>query len=153
MSVGTQANGGKFSQLGRSACGRCRVGAPSKASLIKGRFGGFVYIVADPSAKRTKKRIAFCYPSCARAENETRTRDPNLGKVVLYQLSYFRKYLLKQMLFRTLSGKRDSNSRPQPWQGCALPTELFPHFLTLQSKVTPNCECKDIAKNFISKTF
>ena len=28
------------------------------------------------------------------AENETRTRDPNLGKVVLYQLSYFRKILL-----------------------------------------------------------
>ena len=27
-----------------------------------------------------------------------------------------------------LSGKRDSNSRPQPWQGCALPTELFPHY-------------------------
>ena len=27
------------------------------------------------------------------AENETRTRDPNLGKVVLYQLSYFRNYV------------------------------------------------------------
>ncbi len=27
-----------------------------------------------------------------RAENETRTRDPNLGKVMLYQLSYFRVY-------------------------------------------------------------
>ena len=26
------------------------------------------------------------------------------------------------------SGKRDSNSRPQPWQGCALPTELLPRF-------------------------
>ena len=26
------------------------------------------------------------------------------------------------------SGKRDSNSRPQPWQGCALPTELFPQY-------------------------
>ncbi len=25
-----------------------------------------------------------------------------------------------------LSGKRDSNPRHQPWQGCALPTELFP---------------------------
>ena len=25
------------------------------------------------------------------------------------------------------SGKRDSNSRPQPGQGCALPTELCPH--------------------------
>ena len=28
---------------------------------------------------------------CKGAENGTRTRDPNLGKVVLYQLSYFRK--------------------------------------------------------------
>ena len=27
-----------------------------------------------------------------RAENGTRTRDPNLGKVVLYQLSYFRSF-------------------------------------------------------------
>ena len=25
-----------------------------------------------------------------------------------------------------LSGKRGSNPRPQPWQGCALSTELFP---------------------------
>src|SRR5881392_1779597 len=24
------------------------------------------------------------------------------------------------------SGRRGSNSRPQPWQGCALPTELRP---------------------------
>src|SRR5262249_52822195 len=30
------------------------------------------------------------------------------------------------MLTATESGKRDSNPRPQPWQGCALPTELFP---------------------------
>jgi hypothetical protein len=28
---------------------------------------------------------------------------------------------------RTWSGRRVSNSRPQPWQGCALPTELLPH--------------------------
>ena len=34
-----------------------------------------------------------------RAENETRTRDPNLGKVVLYQLSYFRIFLISQVLF------------------------------------------------------
>ena len=32
----------------------------------------------------------FCNCLIFRAENETRTRDPNLGKVVLYQLSYFR---------------------------------------------------------------
>ncbi len=29
---------------------------------------------------------------------------------------------------RQVSEKRDSNSRPQPWQGCALPTELFSHW-------------------------
>ena len=28
------------------------------------------------------------------------------------------------------SGRRVSNSRPQPWQGCALPTELLPHGVT-----------------------
>src|SRR5690606_32869077 len=28
---------------------------------------------------------------------------------------------------KTWSGKSVSNRRPQPWQGCALPTELFPH--------------------------
>ena len=36
---------------------------------------------------RAKLRFALLF---WRAENETRTRDPNLGKVVLYQLSYFR---------------------------------------------------------------
>ena len=25
--------------------------------------------------------------------------------------------------------ERDSNSRPQPWQGCALPTELFTNII------------------------
>ena len=32
------------------------------------------------------------------------------------------------------SGKRVSNSRPQPWQGCALPTELFPR----RSRIIPS---------------
>ena len=31
------------------------------------------------------------------------------------------------------SGKRDSNSRPRPWQGRALPTELFPQLFNLQN--------------------
>lgn len=35
----------------------------------------------------------FEHPRRERAENETRTRDPNLGKVMLYQLSYFRRFL------------------------------------------------------------
>ena len=31
------------------------------------------------------------------AENETGTRDPDLGKVVLYQLSYFRRLVTRSI--------------------------------------------------------
>ena len=37
-----------------------------------------------------KGRTFWILPSCFGAENGTRTRDLNLGKVALYQLSYFR---------------------------------------------------------------
>ena len=60
----------------------------------------------------------FCFSknkNQKRAENGTRTRDPNLGKVVLYQLSYFRNVLLAKVGTLFILG-----------QGCALPTELFP---------------------------
>ena len=39
---------------------------------------------------------------------------------------YFGGMLVCLVLDLLQSGKRDSNPRPQPWQGCALPTELFP---------------------------
>ena len=48
----------------------------------------------------------FC--SINGAENGTRTRDPNLGKVVLYQLSYFRIFYLFPTLFRVLLNKHFS---------------------------------------------
>ena len=32
------------------------------------------------------------------------------------------------------SGKRGSNSRPRPWQGRALPTELFPRLLVAKQR-------------------
>ena len=35
---------------------------------------------------------------------------------------------------KTWSGKRGSNSRPIPWQGIALPTELIPHVARYQDK-------------------
>ena len=48
----------------------------------------------------------FLHSSNLGAENETRTRDPDLGKVVLYQLSYFRRGLVyygcKDSVFRGL---------------------------------------------------
>ena len=45
------------------------------------------------------------------------------------------------------SGKGVSNSRPQPWQGCALPTELFPRRSAIitshaDASTHPQCEVK-----------
>ena len=79
---------------------------------------------------RMKKGEAsrFPFPLKPGAGDESRTRDLNLGKVALYQLSYSR--IADRTLSTSLgkwSGRRVSNSRPQPWQGCALPTELLPH--------------------------
>ncbi len=37
-----------------------------------------------------KQKVPRDYLGTWRAEDGTRTRDPNLGKVMLYQLSYFR---------------------------------------------------------------
>ena len=76
------------------------------------------------------------------AGDEARTRDLNLGKVALYQLSYSRidglhapttvcyANLSASFAVTRWSGRRGSNSRPQPWQGCALPAELLPPCVT-----------------------
>ena len=42
-----------------------------------------------------KKKKASDFSEAFGAEDEARTRDPNLGKVVLYQLSYFRVSVLR----------------------------------------------------------
>ena len=47
-----------------------------------------------------------------RAENGTRTRDPNLGKVVLYQLSYFRLLQLQEVKRRRLELPRHNCHYP-----------------------------------------
>ena len=54
------------------------------------------------------------------APERIRTPGPQLRRLLLYPPE-----LLAQPNFR--SGKRDSNPRHPPWQGGALPTELFPH--------------------------
>jgi hypothetical protein len=58
------------------------------------------------------------------AEDGTRTRDPHLGKVMLYQLSYFRP--VPRAASRRLIWCRepDSNWRHRDFQSRALPTEL-----------------------------
>ena len=56
----------------------------------------------------------------------------------------------RSLQIRIWSGKRVSNSRPQPWQGCALPTELFPRATAL----TP-CEVRNYshAPAFVQELF
>ena len=49
-----------------------------------------LHIIEPRRVKLSKFKSAFLLT--LGAENETRTRDPNLGKVMLYQLSYFRSY-------------------------------------------------------------
>ena len=71
-----------------------------------------------------RRRIASLHSG---AGEESRTLDLNLGKVALYQLSYSRTECFTITAPGNWSGRRVSNSRPQPWQGCALPTELLPH--------------------------
>ena len=46
----------------------------------------------------------------------------------------------------TQSGKRDSNPRPQPWQGCALPTELFPHTTPGSRLATEPNHTRDVSR-------
>ena len=48
--------------------------------------------ISHPQKRKTSDNL-LVITRLSRAENETRTRDPNLGKVVLYQLSYFRNYV------------------------------------------------------------
>ena len=49
-----------------------------------------------------------------------------------------------QGFLESWSGKRDSNPRPQPWQGCALPTELFSHntFFSFRSNALLSNTCQ-----------
>ena len=46
------------------------------------------------------------------------------------------------LFVQDVSGKRDSDPRPQPWQGCALPTELFPRFFILVEGISLNASAK-----------
>ena len=121
-------------------------------------------------SKRTALRLSFQF-----SERKTRL-EPTLRLVYFANLSVFtppspergesgslgrslvflkiEKDSLATVLSISVSGKRDSNSRPQPWQGCALPTELFPHYFTLQLRdIRPDCECKDIPNFSVSKFF
>ena len=69
--------------------------------------------------------LPFHHPSRPGAKDGTRTRDPDLGKVVLYQLSYFRDILFSKIFqsvfhrhlakvgFTFLFGARSCSTHPE----------------------------------------
>ena len=69
---------------------------------------------ALPLGYGTKLRRTRCVRRNNGAVDETRTRDLHLGKVALYQLSYYRKWC----------PGTESNHRHVDFQSTALPTEL-----------------------------
>ena len=79
------------------------------------------------------------------AQNRTRTCTSLNTRTWNERVYHSATWAFKYSFYFIMSGKRDSNSRPRPWQGRALPTELFPHgccsniFSILHS---PECGCK-----------
>jgi hypothetical protein len=73
-------------------------------------------------SRSTYSPAGYFYPAClsARRSGETRPKTARTQK---------REALTDLPFLPIWSGRRVSNSRPQPWQGCALPTELLPHCL------------------------
>ena len=72
---------------------------PNKSGVLKGKLIISVLEAGlEPAQPQWPQDFKSCVStdsttrasSCERAKNGTRTRDPDLGKVVLYQLSYFR---------------------------------------------------------------
>ena len=57
------------------------------------------------------------------------------------------------LFVQDVSGKRDSDPRPQPWQGCALPTELFPRFFILVEGISLNASAKVMLFSELAKLF
>src|SRR5574337_70774 len=103
-----------------------------------GRAGPIIPAFSLPSAMRT---LAVCYKMSSNAAQEKWRRGPesNRPRRICNPLHNrfvtapdpakgARKKGSSGLPFSCIwSGRRVSNSRPQPWQGCALPTELLPH--------------------------
>ena len=79
--------------------------------MAKFRFNSrFNSTIKNHEKPQNKKGSYFRNYLIQRAENGTQTRDPQLGRLVLYRLSYFRKCIVPHtqagltMLFRSVMG-------------------------------------------------
>ncbi len=72
----------------------------------EGNSSGLLHSRYFNRQKRNKKERVHRndVPSLFRAEDEAQTRDPQLGRLMLYQLSYFRNFFCGQRWIRTTEG-------------------------------------------------
>ena len=115
-------------------------GGPSKqqefSDLFRTSLAG-IFILAKPLHSKSAK--IFCCPFRSHNHPENNKKHGNPFGFPCCILEVPPRFELGNKGFADLrltawlwhrkkwSGRRGSDSRPQPWQGCALPTELLPH--------------------------
>ena len=125
---------GRFRRLGKPASWWVRLAAPrgfeprqtdSKSAVLPLDEGAETRSLAGGCPGRQRADVFGLLPKPrlqgSGAEDGTRTRDPHLGKVMLYQLSHFRSINHASHLWCREPG---SNWRHRDFQSRALPTEL-----------------------------
>ena len=93
---------------------RCKKKRESHAFPLQGTSKNASFVPMRRSARPLKHAYAICAAPGA--------HKSNIAWVAWKACALAQKsLLLKAPSIKIWSGKRDSNSRPQPWQGCALP--------------------------------
>ena len=102
--------------------------------MLRSRICSWSEFVRDPNKLQghiciVKKGTQNFLDTLLWAKDGTRTRDPNLGKVMLYQLSYFRNMsILKQILINKII-----------YQDLYPERDLNPHNCNSQRILSPSC--------------
>ncbi len=95
-------------------------------------LGGLKFSRGTVPVRKVVRSCLFGVARCLGKGNEKTLREHLLKGFYLNFGSFFPR--LVASCLDPESGKRDSNSRPQPWQGCALPTELFPQMCSVSAR-------------------
>ena len=108
--------------------------------------------VSTNSTTRTSINLWSEISKKIRAKNGTRTRDPNLGKVVLYQLSYFRNSNLfsKTDVFHCSLWAKNGTRTRDPNLGKVVLYQLS-YFRNCSAKVGIIFELTNISRSFFCK--
>ena len=84
----------------------------------------------SPTTARPQQKPCRSSPARARGKAKAHAEAPAEAPTAPTATGGHKKKRQPFRLSSFWSGKRGSDPRPQPWQGCALPTELFPHSLS-----------------------